>query len=47
MANHHLAPAEGEVLQAMARAKEISVAMAFLIAWPNVHYFGAPPPGAA
>lgn len=45
IAVHHLSPTEGEVLTAMVRAKHISVVMAFLVAWPNVHYFGATPPG--
>ena len=46
IAAHHLSPTEGEVLPAVAQAKQISLAMAFLIAWPNVYYFGAAPPKA-
>jgi hypothetical protein len=45
IAAHHLSPTQGEVLTAMVQAKQVSLAMAFLIAWPNVHYFGAAPPG--
>ena len=47
IALHHLLPTEGEVLTAMTRAKSISLVMAFLVAWPNVHYFGAAPPAPA
>lgn len=46
IAAHHISPTEGEVLTAMVRAKQVSLAMAFLIALPNVHYFGAAPPRA-
>ena len=44
IALHHLLPAEGNVLMAMTRAKSVSLVMAFLVAWPNLHYFGAAPP---
>ena len=41
----HFAPPEGSVLSAIDDARKVSLALAFLLAWPNVHYFGAKPPG--
>lgn len=45
LAAPHFGSPEGMVLSAFDDARKVGLALAFLLAWPNVHYFGAKPPG--
>ena len=44
LSSYHFEVGEGEVINIVTTAKEIAVVLMFLVAWPNVHYFGARPP---
>jgi hypothetical protein len=47
LASYHSHVGEGTLVESLTATKRISLLLGFLVAWPNVYYFGAKPPGDA